>query len=370
MKIVHYAYDDVDNPRCGGGGAFRELALHRRIASRHEITFYTGSYPGARAHADGGIVFRHLGFGPGYLLSRMTFALFATFHSLCAKADVIVIGYSVFAPVLTFLVRRNKTILEFYHLTGREPFKKYSLFGIFPWLAEKLALRYARNFLTLTEAMAQLLRQKNPKNRAVCTYSGFDESMLSLKPEDRNYILYFGRIDIHMKGLDILVKAFERVALESPSLRLKIAGRGTSTDIAQLYRLVSESRAKQRIEVRINVSTEEKHELFRCASFVCMPSRFEGWCISAVEAAACGKATLGTLVMGLKESVQDGETGILVAPEDTAALAEAMMVLHSKRELRERLGEKGHQWARRFTWEQVAKSQETFYYDVTGRADI
>ncbi len=358
MKIAHYSYDHVNNPRCGGGGAFRELLIHRDLASRHTISCFCGAFKNSRSYTDAGIHFAFLGFGANYLLSRITFSLFATMHSLFVKSDVIVIGYSVFSPVLTFLFRRKKTVIEFYHLTGNQPFRKYSVFGIFPWLFERIALQFGRYYITLTDSMAELINTRYANKNACAAYTGYDTAIDSTEKSDDNYILYFGRIDIRMKGIDILIDAYEKIASRFPKHLLKIAGRGSEHDITWLKNRIAGSKVKERITFHKNVPLSEKYTLFHDATFVCMPSRFEGWCISAIEAGASSKATLGTQIMGLQDSIKNNETGILVPAEDNSALAEKMTLLLSDKSLRTKLGKNGHQWSQNFTWEKVAKLQE------------
>jgi glycosyltransferase involved in cell wall biosynthesis len=114
----------------------------------------------------------------------------------------------------------------------------------------------------------------------------------------------------------------------------------------------------------VNASDDEKKRLFRLATFVCMPSRFEGWNIAAIEAAASSKATIGSKISGLSDAIKDGETGILVPPENVEALAEKMALLLGDSNLRIRLGKNGYVWARKFTLERVAGIQEDFYREV------
>ena len=81
------------------------------------------------------------------------------------------------------------------------------------------------------------------------------------------------------------------------------------------------------MEIIGNVDEERQGELLRRALMVCVPSRYEGWCMVAVEAAAAGKAVLGTDIDGLRDAVRHDETGVLVPPEDVGALAEGMRAL-------------------------------------------
>ena len=364
MKIAHYSYDNVNNPRCGGGGAYHELRIHKLLAKNHDISFFNGYYKGAKPYSENGIRISFLGFGANYLLSRISFSLFATLHSLFVNADLIVIGYSVFSPVLAFLFRKKKTILEFYHMTGKEPFRKYSVFGVLPWLAERCALLLGKRYITLTDSMAEYIKAKYPRKTARAVYTGYDTAINSIENYDEKYILCFGRIDIHMKGIDILIDAFEKIAPSFPEHSLKIAGRGSDKDISWLENRIKNFPYRDKIVYKKNVSQEEKHTLFHHATFVCMPSRFEGWNISAVEAAASSKATIGTQIMGLRDSIRHNETGILVTPEDSDALADAVKLLLSDSSLRMQLGKKGYQWAQNFTWEKVSALQEEIYNDI------
>ena len=124
---------------------------------------------------------------------------------------------------------------------------------------------------------------------------------------------------------------------------------------------------RNNIEVITNVSEEEKRRLFNGATFVCMPSRFEGWNIAAIEAAACSKATLGTKIHGLTDAIQENVTGLLAEPENALALSEKMRLLLDDAPLRLQLGAQGYQWVQRFTLERVASIQEEFYKSVASR---
>jgi glycosyltransferase involved in cell wall biosynthesis len=77
---------------------------------------------------------------------------------------------------------------------------------------------------------------------------------------------------------------------------------------------------------------------YEAAAIVCVPSRREGYGIVAREAMAYGRPVVASRVGGLPDAVADGETGVLVAPGDVAALRTAVTRLLGDAELRERLG--------------------------------
>jgi glycosyltransferase involved in cell wall biosynthesis len=212
--------------------------------------------------------------------------------------------------------------------------------------------------------MARDILRRRPNVCVRAGYVSFDSTLLSVTPTDENFILCFGRIDVHMKGIDILLPAFEKIASRFPNHALIIAGRGKESDIAWVKTRIAASPFRERIRCETNTSDEEKKRLFRTATFVCMPSRFEGWNIAAIEAAASSKATLGTKIHGLSDAIKENETGILVPAQDADALSEQMAVLLADSDLRRKLGTAGHAWAANFTLERVTKIQEEFYQQI------
>jgi glycosyltransferase involved in cell wall biosynthesis len=364
MKIAYYSYDHIGNPHCGGGGAYRDLMINRELSSRHEVHCYYGAFKGCMPVSEKGLHISFLGIPLTYLVGRITYALFATLHSLFVRADITVICFSIFAPVLSFVLRRKKTVIELFHLAQKEPFRKYSLFGVFPWLFEKAALLFGVNIVCINTGVAAYISDHYKGKNIATIYTGFDQRLLALDAGDGHYILYLGRIDIHMKGLDTLCDAFERIAPDFPDYRLLFAGRGSAHDTEWLRRRIASSGFADRMTFRENVSDREKADLLCSATFACMPSRFEGWCISAIEAAACLKATIGTRITGLSESIIDGKTGLLVPAEDVGAIAGAIASLLRDPALRSRLGGNGRERARRFTWDALALQHEEYYRSI------
>jgi len=364
MKIAYYSYDHVGNPYCGGGGAYRDLMIHTLLASRHSIRCYYGSFRGARPNIDGDRRIYFLGSSLNYLISRITYSICATVHCLFVNADVIVICYSIFSPVLAFILRRRKTVLELFHLARSEPFRKYSVFGALPVFFEQCALLFGKNILCINREMAGYIAGKYRNKNIATVYTGFDNGLLSEDQFDDNYILSMGRIDVHMKGLDLLIDAFEKIAPSFPRVRLIIAGRGSQHDTAWVRNRIRMSSVATNMLIKENVSGDEKIELFHKATFVCIPSRFEGWCIAAIEAAASSKATIGTRISGLMESIRENETGVIVPAENSIELAGAMVRLLNDAVLRKRLGMNGYKWAQNFSWETIACAQEKHYLSI------
>ena len=88
------------------------------------------------------------------------------------------------------------------------------------------------------------------------------------------------------------------------------------------------------------------------------PSPKEGWGITNLEAAGCGTPAVASDSPGLRESVRDGETGVLVPHGDVAAMAAALGELARDAALRERLGCGARAFAESLSWERAAAETE------------
>jgi len=130
------------------------------------------------------------------------------------------------------------------------------------------------------------------------------------------------------KGLETLLGAFARVAGDVPDLRLLLVGSGEGQALSvedELRRRAAEAGLAERIVFTGRV--ERVEDVLRAADLFVFPSVFEGLGISLVEAAACGLAAVASRTGGIVDVVEDGRSGLLVAPGDASALGEGLRVL-------------------------------------------
>ena len=85
------------------------------------------------------------------------------------------------------------------------------------------------------------------------------------------------------------------------------------------------------------------------------PSVREGWGLNVIEANALGTSGVAYDVAGLRDSVRNGETGLLVPDGDVEALANAIIKVLSDDGLRERLSRNAIKWAGSFSWDKTAE---------------
>ena len=108
------------------------------------------------------------------------------------------------------------------------------------------------------------------------------------------------------------------------------------------------------VEFRGFVGTAEKVRVLQEGWVLVQPSPKEGWGLTVIEAGACGTAVVASNSPGLRDSVVDGRTGLLVAGRDDRSMADALIRLLEDDALRERLARGGLEWAGRFQWPECA----------------
>jgi glycosyltransferase involved in cell wall biosynthesis len=106
------------------------------------------------------------------------------------------------------------------------------------------------------------------------------------------------------------------------------------------------------------VQDQEKFDFLKRAHVLLAPSTREGWGISVIEANAMGTPAVGYAVPGLKDSIVQDETGLLVTPQDPSALAEAAKSILCDDPSTENFSVNALEWSRRFSWD---RSAEEFY---------
>ncbi|MDQ3671061.1 MAG: glycosyltransferase family 4 protein, partial [Actinomycetota bacterium] len=150
---------------------------------------------------------------------------------------------------------------------------------------------------------------------------------------DAPQALFVGVLERY-KAFDVLAEAWRRVAESVPGAALHVVGQGTLAPLA--VRLVEEFPG--RVEWSPSLTAEEVAAALDASTLLVIPSRSEGMGRVVVEAAARARAVVGSRVGGIPDVVADGETGVLVAPDDASALVDALARVLSDHPLAERLG--------------------------------
>jgi glycosyltransferase involved in cell wall biosynthesis len=150
---------------------------------------------------------------------------------------------------------------------------------------------------------------------------------------DRPVALFVGVLERY-KAVDVLAEAWRLAAPRVPGATLHIVGRGTMRDVPE--RLVTELPNQTRWTE--SLPAPEVSRALDGATVLVLPSRSEGLGRVVVEAFCRGRGVVASRIGGIPDIVEDGVTGVLVAAEDSVALADALVRVLSERAEAERLG--------------------------------
>jgi glycosyltransferase involved in cell wall biosynthesis len=183
----------------------------------------------------------------------------------------------------------------------------------------------------------------------------------NLRTQQRPMILYVGRID-RGKGLEFLIQAASQLREYDP-LVLLVGARTSYSGV--LEKLVAETGLASNVLLTGLVTEGEKQGLLMNATIVCIPSKYEGASLAVLEAMAAGKPVVASKVGGIPFLVEDGSSGYLVKPNDTDSLAAHLKQLILHPGIRDNMGKRGREIARKYSWSQIAKRMEEIYLELT-----
>lgn len=169
--------------------------------------------------------------------------------------------------------------------------------------------------------------------------------------------------DVPMKGLVPLLEAVAKLRTER-DVELVVIGR--PTEGGRVARTIERLSLGPIVRCVSGISDDELACLYAEAQVAVVPSLYEGFSLPAIEAMACGVPLVATTGGALPEVVgRDGETGLLVAPDDPEALAAGIRRVLDDDDLGRRLGAGGRDRVLgRFTWAATAKGTAEQYRAV------
>jgi mannosylfructose-phosphate synthase len=186
------------------------------------------------------------------------------------------------------------------------------------------------------------------------------------------YIFCLSRIDTN-KGHDLLLKAFHPVAKAIPDVHLVIGGGSSKPQqrerevLATLKKIIHEKSMHDRVHIVGYVPDELLVPFYQQAELFVLPSIFEPFGMTALEAMACGTPVVASEFGGIKDAIVSGKNGLLIDPSKTGEFARAMVKLLKDKKLVENMGREGcRSISEHFSWEAIARRHIAFYQRFIG----
>jgi phosphatidylinositol alpha-1,6-mannosyltransferase len=174
----------------------------------------------------------------------------------------------------------------------------------------------------------------------------------------KNLVIFsMGRL-VPRKGIDTVLRVLPAIAIKFPEIEYRIGGDGP--DRARLEQLVSELNLQDKVNFLGRIEPEDLPFYFSNSDVFIMPVRgdprsVEGFGIVYLEASASGLPVIAGRSDGAVEAVRHNETGILVDPNNSDEVTDALVHLLSDPELRIRMGAAGREWVKTgMSWEHAA----------------
>jgi glycosyltransferase involved in cell wall biosynthesis len=182
------------------------------------------------------------------------------------------------------------------------------------------------------------------------------------------HVLFVGNI-VPRKGLDTLV---EGLATTDANAELTVVGRPVDEEhAASIRRTVRAHDLEDRVSMVGELTDEALAAAFRSSHVLAVPSRYEGFGIVYLEGMSFGLPALATRAGGATDIVTDGETGLLVDPDDPAAVARALTTLASDPD---RLAAMGRAARRRYErqpdWKETTARVRRLLASVASSAEV
>lgn len=359
MRLLVLNWQDRTHPQAGGAEVHLHEIFSRMVERGHEVTLYCCAYPGAAETEvlDGITVIRHG--------SRATFnwTVRGAYKKRFAneRFDIVIDDINKI-PFFTPRFVKRPLLAIVHHFFGTSIFHEAGrLAGLYvKYFEDKIGRAYRNTPICVVSdsTRKECIERGIPAANLTVIHNAIDHTHFPMKvgeKDARPTIAYFGRLKRY-KSVDHLLRAVAMVIKTIPTVQVHILGTGDGRD--ELERLVSMLGLQDHVRFFGFVTDAQKVELLSQAHVVVNTSIKEGWGITNIEANACGTPVISADVPGLRDSVRDGESGLLYPYGNIDILAAHIVRVLVDRPERERLSAGALRWASTFTWERSSREMQ------------
>ena len=346
-NILWFNWRDITNPEAGGAEVLTHEIAKRLVSKwNHEITLFTSSFRNSskQEYLDGVKIVRQGGIYGVYRRAKKYY------KKNKSDFDLIIDEINV-RPFLTpKFVNDQKPIIALIHQISPEQFLlelPFPLSYIGRYYLEKKWLSYYKHTLTVTVSNSTKKDLEELGFRRICVMP----QGLSVKPlnkvgqkEPNPTLAFIGRLKKHKLPHHALL-AFMLIKKKIPNAKLWVIGEGYMRG-----KLETEFRVED-ITFFGRVDSELKYDLLRRAHLVMVPAIREGWALVVTESNAMGTPVVAYNVPGLRDSVRNGHTGMLVEENSPEGLSSSAVNLLQNYNILEEYSSNCLSFSKQFSWD-------------------
>ena len=329
-------------------------------SSKNSFRIYLSSPPGSWLPKENSY-FSYSVFGPGKFWTQSALPIKLFFEK--NKPDVFFspAHYSPrFSPIKTVVA-----IHDLAYLIHPKEFKKKDQQQLTSWT--KYSVKQAQKIIAVSQNTKDDLVKfyQLPEGKITVIYNGFDQHRFhtnlakstSQKIKDKyqikgDYLVYLGTLQPR-KNLESLIKALPEIINKHPKIKLVVIGK-KGWLYSTIFSLVESLNLTKAVVFTDFAPDDEVPFLIASAKVFVLPSLYEGFGITVLEAMACGVPVVVSKVSSLPEVVD--EAGLYIDnPKNYAQIAQQINRILADEKLAEELTKKGLAQTKKFSWEKCAK---------------
>lgn len=350
LKILVFNWRCWLNPEMGGAEVFTREVLTRWAKAGHEVTLFVSKFKNCKREEtiDEVNIIREGGKYTIYWKARKCYD--KLFWS--EKYDAVIDEINT-RPFLTpKFVKNGEKIVALIHQLAREYWFYETPFPINYLGYYFLEERWLKNYKEIPTATVS---QSSEKDLAALDFEkvfvvgeglNFEPLTTLSEKESHPVVIYVGRLK-KAKRPDHALEAFKIVKSKVPKAELWIIGDGALRE--KLMRIAPDG-----VRFYRGLSNNARRELVKRAWVLVNPSVREGFGLNVIEANALGVPCVAYDVPGLRDSIKNKKTGLLVSPGGVKALAETITKILIDNDLRVGLSENALTYSKSFCWDDVA----------------
>ncbi|MCP6718833.1 MAG: glycosyltransferase family 4 protein [Patescibacteria group bacterium] len=284
---------------------------------------------------------------PGVLFWPLA-SILAFYLCLVKRIDVIIAQSPLiegFIGTVLKKVLRKELIVEIHGDWKEGPFlsKRRRFEALQKKIVPSLAKISFKNADKIRAVAAYLIREAKrfaPENNYFLfpTFTNLDSFSREKDTSYQKFILSVGQLE-KVKGMDVVIDAFNEISKEFPDFKLIIIGEGSQRKNLELR--IKNLGLENKVELKGRLSLEQTKNTMRECYYFILPSLSEGLPRALMEAMVLGKPVIGSNVGGIPDLIKDGQNGFLFIAGDSNELGKKMRILLNNKELSLNMGQAG-----------------------------
>jgi glycosyltransferase involved in cell wall biosynthesis len=363
MDILILNWKDIKNPDVGGAEIILYELAKRLVKDGHRVTWFSRKFPGSLPEdtMDGISVVRRG--------NRFTvyWEAYRYYQSLSVKPDKVLDCINTICWQTPLYVPHEKRIAYVNQLAKEVFFYELPPFiSHIAYLLEPIEYRTYKktHFVCYSDSVRDDLTTFGISKENIDIFPiGIDHKRYTPGKKSQDPLFIFVARLASMKRPDMCVQAMQIVVKHYPKAKLAIVGYGPME--RKLKKMIHDSNLENNVYLVHkdalffdSNSKDQKVKLMQQAWALLLPSVKEGWGMVVTESGACGTPSIGSDVTGLKNSIVNNKTGILLSKNpNREEISKVIISLISHKSVREMLSKKAQTYAQLYTWE---RSVEVF----------